>query len=1627
MMRKKSASALLILLLVCFLLLTLFACNDRNGISQESPIQKIIITTMPKTNYYVGDKFSVGNADITVYYENGKSEHVPLTLNMISGFDSNVVGDQILTVFYKNQTAYLTVKVSVAPVYSVQLVNMPDKTNYVIGESLDVSGMKILVTYSNNYTEIIDVTEDMISLFSTEREGETEMTVSYGGKSCMAAYSVATKTADHIEISLGDSFRIAYVVGDAFELTGGSFFVHYNDNTSEFLDWNDLYEQGALTYVIEKETNNVFTTSALERNVFLYYKGEKYQTAVTVAAKRPQGISVMSDAPDQILKGHIDLTGGQLYVVYNSKQTGYVARVKDSTAEARRAYVSGVWNTARSAYFTLKNGEYVGAASDFDNNAVYYTSSESAFADRYQTRKEFLYVKKNSTFEKAPEEYDASVVYYIPSNARLFDFDDQINVDVVWNDFDINVVGEYSIRLTVDGASLDYRIKVIAPSPIALEVYPTEGDVNVDAVTGAYYVYQDETIHVTDWEYKIKQNNDTYSIISSTGAYSANVTSEMYVGSTFMTNHAVGTYDYDFSFTTVTGITLRCSVPVEVRQRVIVSATVVNPTRVVYSMGDEVSLAGGSLRVRYINGVEGQTMSFTADMLYAEDPTGNSPVCYVAQDGSVVPLVKSGTDAFTASVGTSKLYIYYEDAYYNTSYATEFDITVIVKAIAIALNEDKETKNDYILGEDFSMANWEVVITYADQSYATENDFSDSRWTIEGNDLSTVGTHTITLYYGDKSDNVALTYVCTVHNDIVSVRPNVDFIGCTTEGKGFDFEGLNFVAVRENGDEENVPMAAMTISKTKAGAYVSVPTEYAPATFVNEENWSVYGLSLYEKSGGSYVFATAFDLSKEYYYAVDNMTNISFTYSGKEAIVSSLVVSRRVESVIVAAYPETEYVLASAGEWDLSDLVLQIAFDNGTTAVVKHADTGSTVTFSQSGDRYAFTLNNMTYYFEVKTESGVNYSLSDIKNDLQSQSAEEFIEKDLVFSVEDVAYRAPVFSASVPFYCFNQKVVSIHAEIGVPVVSGSEVIRVNEFTDTTVYLNEGLALYTVSSNGEYSFVDDNGTKRFVYNDSVVKTDYLDCIYLVVEYDTTTVYKKLADVASSSGFSVSGYKENKTGAQTIRLTYLLKDCSFMAYVRPDVPYAISFVDENGQNVTEATVIENMDIDPNKISVSVELRDADGDAVATRRKVDFSDAACTYDKTEAIVFTEKNTDDIFYTQKTVTVTYEGCGKDLTLTILKKSVSEIVIQNMPRQVYAELPEFASTDESVLLYTDSNGEMGTILVRYNNGTSEIVPLNDSRLRVNAAQFNTKLVLNDGAEQSQIITIGFTDENNVTKETHYNVIVRDRKYLTISYDSSNNLSFDNVYYCQYGTGADARPKFDVYYYSDFYMNAPVAFNGYSVKYEYHDDVLGDVTRTVWPTEVGRYTMVVSYAGDYANNAFEDRSVTIEITKKQIGISVEDMSLTFGDKFSGTATDVTSLRALGFTWNMSGVTGGRLTGDAFVLGDTLDNVVSVSFELQKDGRKVDPAFSGDNSYLVMTLNVGSYYIKPIITLKKANYTVPEGVGDLGATLTVVKKAIKIVALDEKKVYGDRDPVYRFEIYDETDNLLGGNYYRELTV
>ena len=70
----------------------------------------------------------------------------------------------------------------------VDIKHQPEKSEYLIGEALDLSDTFFEITYENGVKEDVKVTADMIEGFDNTTVGVKLLTVNYGSKS--AAYSV---------------------------------------------------------------------------------------------------------------------------------------------------------------------------------------------------------------------------------------------------------------------------------------------------------------------------------------------------------------------------------------------------------------------------------------------------------------------------------------------------------------------------------------------------------------------------------------------------------------------------------------------------------------------------------------------------------------------------------------------------------------------------------------------------------------------------------------------------------------------------------------------------------------------------------------------------------------------------------------------------------------------------------------------------------------------------------------------------------------------------------------------------------------------------------------------------------------------------------------------------------------------------------------------------------------------------------------------------------------------------------------------------------------------------------------------------------------------------------------------
>lgn len=302
--------AIIILIVGC---LTLSAC-----VEGASPVTGIVVTDLPVTTYYRGDRFNFNDAKITVYYENGKTESLSLEPSMISDFDSQTLGKQILTVKYEGATTHIEVTVENPPVYSISIAD-GYKYTYVEGQGLNLNDSFIVVQYSNGFSERIQITSDMVSGFDTSRTGLSQFLVSYLDKTAVCEVEVVAKSIATIGIEAPD--RRNYVVGDKVDFYGARLFVSYNNNTSEYLEISEeLFNDDFYTEIGNERT------SALNRvggavAVTVHYYG--LNTSFYVSVEEVRGVELILDkdiAPQPKNSAGINIEGKTVTVIYNNNK-----------------------------------------------------------------------------------------------------------------------------------------------------------------------------------------------------------------------------------------------------------------------------------------------------------------------------------------------------------------------------------------------------------------------------------------------------------------------------------------------------------------------------------------------------------------------------------------------------------------------------------------------------------------------------------------------------------------------------------------------------------------------------------------------------------------------------------------------------------------------------------------------------------------------------------------------------------------------------------------------------------------------------------------------------------------------------------------------------------------------------------------------------------------------------------------------------------------------------------------------------------------------------------------------------------------------------------------------------------
>ncbi|MCI8518756.1 MAG: hypothetical protein HFJ51_01105 [Clostridia bacterium] len=159
--------------------------NDIQGIT--------VVSTDHKTSYNVNEALDTSKLKISVTRAVGTPTVVDVTDGMVSGFNSTVEATGLpLTITYTENdiTETTTYNITVADSVTGISIKTPPPESQKYNEQIDLTGAKITVT-SGKGTKDIDITQGMISGYDKTELGEQTVTVNYGGQE--ATFKVKVK------------------------------------------------------------------------------------------------------------------------------------------------------------------------------------------------------------------------------------------------------------------------------------------------------------------------------------------------------------------------------------------------------------------------------------------------------------------------------------------------------------------------------------------------------------------------------------------------------------------------------------------------------------------------------------------------------------------------------------------------------------------------------------------------------------------------------------------------------------------------------------------------------------------------------------------------------------------------------------------------------------------------------------------------------------------------------------------------------------------------------------------------------------------------------------------------------------------------------------------------------------------------------------------------------------------------------------------------------------------------------------------------------------------------------------------------------------------------------------------
>ena len=311
-----------------------YTVNVIEEVVVEKVLEKIEVKTVPNKLTYIQNKESIDleGGVITATYTDKTREEISMedARVIVLGFNNTTLGPRTITVGFGGK--YATFEVTIISeivekvVDKIEIATLPSKVEYVINaDLLDLTGGTIKVTYTDATTEILNMTDEGVSVsgFDNTVVGTKVITVTYEEKTTVFEVEVIAagngeteKTITSISVTKSPS-KLIYVIGETLDLNGGEITAKYSDGTTEIIPMTD--EKVRVTG-FDSSVAKVQTLTVNYENKLTTFIVTIMEKEIEVKVEKIQ-MKILPTKQKYVLGEELELAGAEVLVTYTDKTT----------------------------------------------------------------------------------------------------------------------------------------------------------------------------------------------------------------------------------------------------------------------------------------------------------------------------------------------------------------------------------------------------------------------------------------------------------------------------------------------------------------------------------------------------------------------------------------------------------------------------------------------------------------------------------------------------------------------------------------------------------------------------------------------------------------------------------------------------------------------------------------------------------------------------------------------------------------------------------------------------------------------------------------------------------------------------------------------------------------------------------------------------------------------------------------------------------------------------------------------------------------------------------------------------------------------------------------------------------